>query len=260
MAGISTVLFTDVVGSTEMLARLGDDAAEAARRSHFERMRDLTYAHRGRVIKGLGDGVMASFGSPLAAIQCAIAMQQAEARADSASRVGLRVGLDVGEPIDDDGDLHGTAVVVAKRLCDAAEPGEILISDLLARLVQPRIGESLEEVGPLELKGLPAPTLTHRVCYSEPGQSAEPEDPASRDGTGRSSATQLLPARLAEMARRPVCRSCGGDRAVAGWVARSMWRCAGSGDDRRGAGNRQVASSRRVSADRRRQRRVCAAR
>ena len=104
--------------------------------------------------------------------------------------------------------------------CATLRSREILISDLLARLVQPRIGESLEEVGPLELKGLPAPTLTHRVCYSEPGQSAEPEDPASRVGTGRSPATQLLPARLAETARRPfVGRAEEIERLRAGWRA-----------------------------------------
>ncbi len=225
MAGISIILFTDVAGSTELLARLGDDAAEAVRRSHFERLRDLTYAHRGRVVKGLGDGLMVSFGSPLAAVQCAIAMQQAEARADSATRVGLRVGLDVGEPIEDDGDLHGAAVVVAKRLCDAAEPGEILISDLVARLVQSRIGEVLEVVGPLELKGLPAPTLTHRVSYGESGDPAVAEAAAERSGAELSGTVRVsLPSRLAEAARRPLVGRGGEVRRL-----REAWRAACEG-------------------------------
>ena len=76
-SAVVTFLFTDLVGSTEMLDRLGDDVAEQVRRTHFRLLRDAVTGAGGEEVKNLGDGLMVAFTSVLAAVRCATAMQQA---------------------------------------------------------------------------------------------------------------------------------------------------------------------------------------
>jgi tetratricopeptide (TPR) repeat protein len=80
MSGTVTVLFTDLVGSTDLLARLGEAAFDEVRRAHFSTLREAIHRHGGDEIKTLGDGVLAVFGSAADAVNCAVAMQQAVAR------------------------------------------------------------------------------------------------------------------------------------------------------------------------------------
>ena len=129
--GVVALLFTDIVRSTELLSRLGDDAADELRRRHFASLRQAVAASGGDEVKSLGDGLMVSFTSPVAALSCAVAMQGSV----EGSGLELRVGVHAGEPIREESDLFGGAVVVAKRLCDAAQGGQILTSQLVADLV-----------------------------------------------------------------------------------------------------------------------------
>jgi predicted ATPase/class 3 adenylate cyclase/DNA-binding SARP family transcriptional activator len=162
-AEVLTVLFTDLVGSTNLLSSLGDDAADELRRSHFSVLRRAIDDHRGREVKSLGDGLMVAFPSARQAVACAAAMQEAvSAEGDG---LGLRVGIDAGEPIPEDQDLFGTPVVVARRLCDVAEGGQVLVSDVVRMLCGRRLGLPLEALGPLELKGLDEPVLAHAVRW-----------------------------------------------------------------------------------------------
>jgi adenylate cyclase len=174
--GVVTLLFTDLVGSTELLDRLGDDDAEDVRRRHFTLLRQALSDNRGSEVKNLGDGLMASFTSPLDALHCAVAMQQAVARAngtESAVEVAIRIGLHAGEAIADHGDYFGTAVVVAKRLCDRAGGGQILSGDLVRVLVGSRGGFRFTPAGCLMLKGLAEPVAAVVVEW-EPSRSAPP--------------------------------------------------------------------------------------
>jgi DNA-binding PadR family transcriptional regulator len=91
------ILFTDVVQSTEMLDRLGDEATHGIRRRHFELLRRAIRDHRGREVKSLGDGLMVVFDSPQAAAVGALAMQRTVAACDD--QVGLRVGIAAGEAV-----------------------------------------------------------------------------------------------------------------------------------------------------------------
>ena len=98
-SGVVALLFTDLVGSTELLDRLGDDAAEELRRVHFSLLRAAVAESEGEEIKSLGDGLMVSFASPVQAVGCAVAMQRALAahnqdRPDQGLRV--RIGLHAG--------------------------------------------------------------------------------------------------------------------------------------------------------------------
>ena len=175
-AGVLTILFTDLVGSTELLQRLGDDDAEELRRRHFARVREAVRSAGGDEVKTLGDGLMAAFTSPLQAISCAVHVQQdiheQNRHEDPSRQLHLRIGLHAGEPIEDEGDFHGTSVVVARRLCDAAQSGQILVSELLAGLVGSRGGFELHPVGSLKLKGLADPLPAVEIGWRGAGPGA----------------------------------------------------------------------------------------
>jgi DNA-binding NarL/FixJ family response regulator/class 3 adenylate cyclase len=155
-----TILFTDLVGSTALFSRRGDDAADAMRREHFEGLRRAIAEHGGQEIKSTGDGLMVTFDSAVAAARCAVEMQRT-------SELELRAGLDAGEPLREDGDLYGTPVIVASRLCDAAESGEILASEMVARIAGPRLDAPVQRVGQLKLKGLNERVSAARVLWRD---------------------------------------------------------------------------------------------
>ncbi|MEX2194425.1 MAG: AAA family ATPase [Thermoleophilaceae bacterium] len=176
-AGTVTLLFTDLVGSTELLERLGDDEAERLRRVHFGLLREVALSHAGQEVKNLGDGLMVAFGGSLDAAACAIGIQQAVHR--HSAREGhdwlqVRVGLNVGEPIRDEGDYFGTPVVVAKRLCDRAEGGQILASDLVPALIGNRGGFGFRPVGELALKGISRPVAACELAWEPVGEQRVP--------------------------------------------------------------------------------------
>src|SRR5579884_646379 len=124
-----TILFTDLVGSSALFDRHGDEAGDTVRREHFAALRRAVAEHGGREVKSTGDGLMVAFASAVAAVRCAADMQ----RATTGTMQGqaLRVGLDAGEPFPEEGDLYGTSVIVASRLCDLADSGQILASDVV---------------------------------------------------------------------------------------------------------------------------------
>jgi class 3 adenylate cyclase len=175
-AGFVVLIFTDLVGSTQLLDRLGDDAAEEVLRTHLSLLRQVVADSGGHEVKSLGDGLMVVFPSALQALGCAVAMQRAvaEQRRHGASHgLELRVGVHAGEPVQDDDDFFGTAVVVAKRLCDLAQGGEILASDLVAGLLGSRGGFRFRPVGPLHLKGLARPLAAVAVEWESAERAAE---------------------------------------------------------------------------------------
>lgn len=164
----ATVLFTDLVGSTELLARTGAVEADRLRTAFFGRMRDVLAVHRGTEVKTLGDGLMAVFDSAGDALGCAVTMQQAVAahnRRGDGDHLQLRVGLSAGETTVEDDDYFGMPVVEASRLCAAAEPGQVLAADVVRILVGSTTAHELTPVGPLMLKGMPAPTVVWTVGW-----------------------------------------------------------------------------------------------
>jgi DNA-binding SARP family transcriptional activator/tetratricopeptide (TPR) repeat protein len=165
--GTVTLLFTDQVGSTETLQRLGDEEGERLRRAHFGLLREAAAMHGGEEVKNLGDGLMVAFGSAVDAVACAITMQQAvdRARASGELAFAVRIGLNVGEPIRDEGDYFGTPVVIAKRLCDAGAPGQILASELVRALIGTRGGFTYRAIEAAALKGVAHPVPACEVIW-----------------------------------------------------------------------------------------------
>lgn len=163
-----TLLFTDLVGSTAMGDRLGDDDAETVRLRFFQIIEEAVEPTGGRIVKTLGDGHMVAFASALDAIGCAIAIQSGVDAYNSehgAEQIGVRVGINAGDVTVEGEDYFGTPVTIAKRLCDTAEGGQILVSGLVESLVGSRGGFAFRTLGSLELRGLSRPQAASEVVW-----------------------------------------------------------------------------------------------
>ena len=160
-----TILFTDLVSSTELLQRAGDERAQRIFKAHHRLLSEAVQAHGGHEVKWLGDGLMVAFDSARDAARCAIAMQHASRRPAAGERLEIRVGLHVGDAFVDESDYFGTSVVIARRLCDKADAGQIFASDLVVRLLDGRHEIIFEDLGALALKGIEAPVHAHEVRY-----------------------------------------------------------------------------------------------
>ena len=153
-----TIVFTDIVGSTEMATTRGEAAARAARRVHDAIVRSELQACGGREVKSLGDGLLAEFTSALGALTATARMQQQlerHSRDNPHRALGVRIGVHTGEVTVEDGDLFGEAVNAAQRIATKAEGGEILVSDVSRRLVRTVAGCSFRDRGRHHLKGFP---------------------------------------------------------------------------------------------------------
>ena len=178
-----TVLFTDQVGSTAMRVRVGEEAFDEIRAGLDSRVAAALGAHGVVVTKSTGDGVMGGFTSTAAALRCAVAIQQAvEERNRTAGEgvsapeaVALRIGISVGDAVVENGDLQGTAVVEAARLCEAATGGTILCSDAVRVVSANRSGCTFGPACGVDLKGLPGPVQAHEVSWEplpyDPGEN-----------------------------------------------------------------------------------------
>ncbi len=184
----ATILFTDLVGSTELRGRLGEEAADELRRTHDQLLAQAVEANHGRVVKGLGDGIMAAFGGAADAVAAAVAIQQAIDRLNRSGKapvpVAVRVGLSAGDVASEDDDVHGTPVIEASRLCSEAVGGEILASEVVRWLGGAQGASSFIPVGSLELKGLAAPVPALRIEWEPAAASAIPM-PALLTDVGR---------------------------------------------------------------------------
>ncbi|HEU4759503.1 MAG TPA: adenylate/guanylate cyclase domain-containing protein [Dehalococcoidia bacterium] len=165
-----TVLFTDIVGHTDMMSRLGDERGRAVLREHERITREVLKAHGGAEVKTLGDGFMASFSSVTRAVECAIALQRAfgEYNADvgaaGRSPLHIRIGLNAGEPIEEEGDLFGATVILAARIAARAEGGEILASLAVRELCAGK-GFLFADTGEVTLKGFEDPVRLFEVRW-----------------------------------------------------------------------------------------------
>jgi class 3 adenylate cyclase/tetratricopeptide (TPR) repeat protein len=177
-SGLVAILFTDLVGSTDLATRHGDAAADVLRRDHFSHLREALASTGGTEIKTIGDSLMASFVGASDALAGAVAMQRSVERHNRRvrdSRLEMRVGVSVGDAAYEDGDWFGTPVVEASRLCAAATGGQILVSDLVRALAGTRHQIELRSLGPRELKGLAEPLLVCEAVWERSaGEGAVP--------------------------------------------------------------------------------------
>jgi class 3 adenylate cyclase/pimeloyl-ACP methyl ester carboxylesterase len=135
--GVQTILFTDLVGHTAMMQRLGDARGREVLREHERTTRETLKQFGGAEIKTDGDSFMVSFASVTAGVDCAIALQRAFAARNEGGGepLQIRIGLNAGEPVEEDGDLFGSSVIIAARVAAMAAAGEILIPEPLRHLL-----------------------------------------------------------------------------------------------------------------------------
>ncbi len=148
---LATVLFTDIVGSTERAAELGDGGWLALLERHDALVREQVERHRGRFVKSLGDGMLATFDGPSRAISSAIAIRDALRELN----LEIRAGLHTGEcELLADHDVGGLAVHLGARISGLAGPGEVLVSGTVRDLI---VGSDqiLADRGEHQLKGIP---------------------------------------------------------------------------------------------------------
>jgi class 3 adenylate cyclase/dienelactone hydrolase len=162
---LRTILFTDLVGHTEMMSRLGDERGRAVLREHERITREVLKANGGTEVKTMGDGFMASFGSVTKAVECAIALQRAFADREG-EPLAVRVGLNAGEPIEEDGDLFGATVILASRIAAKAHAGEILVADTVRGLCSGK-GFLFADRGEFVAKGIEEPVRISEVNWRE---------------------------------------------------------------------------------------------
>jgi TolB-like protein len=164
---LTTVLIADVVGYSR-LTHEDEDATVDAFQSHLrDHIRPAIRRYRGRLIKTLGDGVLAVFTSPVNAVKCALELQTDIAHASAGTakdrQLKLRVGINLGDVRFQGGDVLGDAVNIAARLQTLAEPGEIIAADAVAQLLKGKVQAALEDLGGKTVKNIPEPVHVWRV-------------------------------------------------------------------------------------------------
>jgi class 3 adenylate cyclase/pimeloyl-ACP methyl ester carboxylesterase len=173
-----TVLFCDLVASTERRARLGDDAFDEFTVRFMAALRDAIAEADGREVSNAGDGLMVVFPASVAdAVACATTMHRSVAELDPHDPPLLRIGISSGEVAQDGDDFSGMPIVEAARLEAAAAPGKTLATAVVRSLVGTRRAFRFRDVGPLTLKGLPAPLATVEVVDDEVADLPSPTRP-----------------------------------------------------------------------------------
>ncbi|MDP2949319.1 MAG: AAA family ATPase, partial [Chloroflexota bacterium] len=191
--GTVTILFTDVVGSTDLTTRRGDEAAQEILRAQRELVRHQIEAHAGREVKTMGDGFMVAFASARRAVACAVGIQRAlqaglappegaassatEGAASSATEgaassapteaIRVRIGLNAGEVVQEEADLFGAAVNAAARIAAKAEGDQILVSETVRALLGPAKDVQFIDRGRFRLKGFPERWRLYEVVWQE---------------------------------------------------------------------------------------------
>jgi class 3 adenylate cyclase len=155
---LQTVLFTDIVSSTASAAAKGDHRWRSVLDGHDEIARSMVGRFGGRIIKSTGDGILATLDSPAQSVRCAQAIR------DAVKDVGIeiRAGLHTGEIELRDDDIGGTAVNIARRVCDSADANEVRVSETVTQVVAGS-GLQFDDLGPHELKGVPGTWRLYRA-------------------------------------------------------------------------------------------------
>lgn len=162
------ILFVDMVSSTDITRTLGDSAALEVVRRYRETVRAALVKHGGREVDRAGDGFLTSFHSALGAVQCAMTIQMSLARDSSDGHdvvsVQAKMGIGAGEPVLDGDALFGSTINQTSRICDHAQPGQILVSRVIRELCLGK-GLSFTSLGPVSLKGFDEPANIEAVVW-----------------------------------------------------------------------------------------------
>jgi class 3 adenylate cyclase/pimeloyl-ACP methyl ester carboxylesterase len=165
---VRALLYTDVEGHSEMMQRLGDARGRELLRAHESLTRESLRKFHGEEVKTLGDGFLASFSSAQAALECAAELQRAfEAQPPvHGETLRVRVGVNAGEPIVEDDDLFGSAVIATSRIAGHAHGGQVLLARVVRELVAGK-GFQFDDRGELDLDGGREATHLYELRWRE---------------------------------------------------------------------------------------------
>ncbi|MGI9373905.1 MAG: adenylate/guanylate cyclase domain-containing protein, partial [Hyphomicrobiales bacterium] len=146
---LATILFTDIVGSTDLIEKLGDGVWRGLIDRHDAISQESVTLYRGRIVKNTGDGILATFDGPGRAVECAklVLAKMGEVG------IGLRAGLHTGEIELREDDIGGVNVNLAARIMNQAERGQIMVSRTVADLMVGNPDVSFNSIGQKRLKG-----------------------------------------------------------------------------------------------------------
>ncbi len=170
--GSITILFTDIANFTATTESGGERAAIKVLDAHDRIVIPAVARHRGRVVKNVGDGIMAAFRDPSDAVATAGSIIKAAAAADGRAGLRLRIGLDAGRPTRRGEDYIGHTVNLAARLVKRARPGEALVTEAVHKTGGTPEGMMWRERGKPALKGVAKPPTTWRLLAAKPKASA----------------------------------------------------------------------------------------
>lgn len=179
---LSAILAADVVGYSRLMGADETGTLAALTALLDDIVKPLLHAHKGRLVKLMGDGALAEFSSVVDAINCAVAIQaaaenQAET-VDQDRRIQLRIGINIGDIIFDGDDIFGDGVNIAARLEGLADPGGICVSRTVVTHVGDRTSIAFEDLGEVEVKNIAARIHAYRVV--EKGATPAPKPPQPR--------------------------------------------------------------------------------
>ena len=167
---LAAILATDVAGYSRLMR--GDEAGTlAVLNDHLKAViKPKIGEYDGRIVKLMGDGILAEFASVLKAVQCALDIQTSMAERNVAEppdrRMQFRMGLNLGDVLVEDDDIHGDGVNVAARLEGLAEPGGLCVSDTVYQQVKNKTGVGFEDRGEQRIKGFPEPIRAYRAILA----------------------------------------------------------------------------------------------
>jgi len=182
--GTVSIMFTDVEGSTNLLSTRGFTESHEIMKAYETIVGEKINEHAGRRIKGLGDGVMVSFGSTRHAVECALDIQRAitdYSKANPHRKLRIRIGINTGEVVEEAGDIFGAAVNMAARVAGKAKGGQVLVSEVVRQLVGPLAEIHFTYRGHYKLKGFPDRWRLHEAT---PGEMAAIIAPVVTPGDG----------------------------------------------------------------------------
>jgi TolB-like protein/class 3 adenylate cyclase len=164
---LAAIVLADVVGYSRLVESNEARTLAALKQRRVEILQPLVDAHKGRIVKFMGDGVLMEFISAVSAVKCAVeiqsAMAAANAPASAEERIVLRIGINLGDVVVEGDDILGDGVNIAARLEAMAEPGGICISDSIYRQIQGKIDFPAEDLGEQSLKNIATPVRVYRI-------------------------------------------------------------------------------------------------
>jgi adenylate cyclase len=167
---LAAILAADVAGYSRLMGADEEGALARLKAVRKSLVDPAVTAHRGRIVKTTGDGLLVEFASAVDAARCAIEVQRSMAEQNAAvpqvKRIEFRIGIHVGDIIIDDGDIFGDGVNISARLEGIAEPGGVCISDDAQRQIRGKVDFAFEDMGPQNLKNITEPMRSWRLRIS----------------------------------------------------------------------------------------------